>query len=347
MSYIQTKRWNVNKSMNLQNKEKYLQEAAQWIKQGNVVAFPTETVYGLGGNALDSDAVKEIFRAKGRPNDNPLIVHIADRAQLDELVTEIPEVAEKLMKAYWPGPLTLIFKASDRVPSDVTAGLDTVAVRMPSHPVARELLLKADVPVAAPSANLSGRPSPTTADHVWTDLAGRIAGVIDGGPTGVGLESTVLDISGQHPVIFRPGGITLEQIAEVAADVELDQALVTEGQAPKSPGMKYTHYAPKGSLTLVRDPDRIHELVASETAQGNRVGVLTTENRQHKYKADFVFACGADGDLAKTAALLYNGLRQFDDHHIDVIYSEVFPESGVGAAVMNRLLKAAGGRIIE
>ncbi|MDQ0207051.1 L-threonylcarbamoyladenylate synthase [Alkalicoccobacillus murimartini] len=347
MSYIQTKRWNVNKSMNLQKKETDLQEAAAWIKQGKVVAFPTETVYGLGGNALDSQAVKEIFRAKGRPNDNPLIVHIAKREQLDALVTDIPEVAEKLMKAYWPGPLTLIFKASDQVPTDVTAGLDTVAVRMPSHPIARELLLESGVPVAAPSANLSGRPSPTTADHVWSDLEGRIAGIVDGGPTGVGVESTVLDISGPHPVIFRPGGLTQEQIAEIAEDVELDQALVTEGQAPKSPGMKYTHYAPKGSLTLVTNYLQIQELAAHAQAQGSRVGILTTENRKHEYVADFVFACGVDEDLTTTAALLYNGLRQFDDHQIDVIYSEVFPENGVGAAVMNRLRKAAGGRIIE
>ncbi|MBM0065839.1 L-threonylcarbamoyladenylate synthase [Alkalicoccobacillus gibsonii] len=347
MSYIQTKRWNVNKSANLQNIEMNLQEAANLIKDGHVVAFPTETVYGLGGNALDPQAVTDIFKAKGRPNDNPLIVHIANRDGLNELVTEIPLIAEKLMDAYWPGPLTLIFHANDKVPTNVTAGLSTVAIRMPSHPVARELLEKSGVPVAAPSANLSGRPSPTTADHVWTDLEGRIAGVVDGGATGVGVESTVLDISGEVPMILRPGGITREELTEVCGHVELDGALMDDGQAPKSPGMKYTHYAPKGSLTLVRDRALIQELATKARAEGKRVGVLTTEERANHYDADFVYACGSDGDLKATAALLYNGLRAFDDQEIDVIFSEVFDENGVGAAVMNRLEKAAGGRMIK
>ncbi|MFK3939852.1 L-threonylcarbamoyladenylate synthase [Alkalihalobacillus sp. NPDC078783] len=347
MSYIQTKRWNVNKSANLQNIESDLQEAANLIKDGHVVAFPTETVYGLGGNALNPQAVTDIFKAKGRPNDNPLIVHIATRDGLKELVTEIPPIAEKLMDAYWPGPLTLIFRANDKVPTNVTAGLSTVAIRMPSHSVARELLEKSGVPVAAPSANLSGRPSPTTADHVWTDLEGRIAGVVDAGATGVGVESTVLDISGETPMILRPGGITREELTEVCGHVELDQALVDDGQAPKSPGMKYTHYAPKGSLTLVRDRALIQELATKARAEGKRVGVLTTEERVNRYDADFVYACGSDGDLSTTAALLYHGLRAFDDQEIDVIFSEVFDEHGVGAAIMNRLEKAAGGRMIK
>ncbi|TSB44778.1 threonylcarbamoyl-AMP synthase [Alkalicoccobacillus porphyridii] len=343
---MQTKRWNVNKSNNQKNYRENIAEAALWLKAGKVVAFPTETVYGLGGNIMDDDAVKAIFQAKGRPNDNPLIVHIARREQLNALVSEIPPAAKELMDAYWPGPLTLIFKASKNVSAAVTAGLETVAVRMPAHPVAYDLLLEADVPVAAPSANLSGRPSPTTADHVWDDLEGRIAGVLDGGTTGVGLESTVLDVSGESPVIYRPGGLTFEQIAEIVGHVEVDPALLSESETPKSPGMKYTHYAPKGSLTLVRDNNDIPELVAQARNEGHRVGVLTTEQRKQSYDCDFAFACGSDDDLLSTAAQLYTGLRQFDTEQIDVIYSEVFPEHGVGIAIMNRLRKAAGGRIV-
>lgn len=346
MSYIQTKRWNVNNTNNQPIYRDDIREAAAWIRDGNVVAFPTETVYGLGGNIFNEEAVRGIFQAKGRPNDNPLIVHIAKQEQLNDLVTEIPPTAQKLMDAYWPGPLTLIFKASKQVPESVTAGLKTVAIRLPAHPVAYDLLLEANVPVAAPSANTSGRPSPTTADHVWQDLEGKIAGVVDGGATGVGLESTVLDVSGPVPVIYRPGGLTIEQISEVVGDVELDRALLSDTEAPKSPGMKYTHYAPEGQLTLVQDKQDIPGLVAEARELGHRVGVLTTENRKHSYDCDFTFACGSDGDLLSTAAELYKGLREFDAHHIDVIYSEVFPEHGVGAAIMNRLRKAAGGRVL-
>ncbi|ADC49446.1 sua5/yciO/yrdC/ywlC family protein [Alkalihalophilus pseudofirmus OF4] len=346
MSYKQTKIFNVDKINDEDKKREYISDAALWISEGEVVAFPTETVYGLGANALDEKAIAKIFEAKGRPSDNPLIVHIANRDQLSELVTEITPAAEKLMEAFWPGPLTIIFKKKGPIAPNVTAGLDTVAIRMPSHPLALKLIKAANVPVAAPSANLSGKPSPTTAAHVYHDLQGRIAGVVDGGSTGVGLESTVLDCSVHPPMLYRPGGVTIEELKEVVGEVAVDPSLKNTEDAPRSPGMKYTHYAPKGSLTLVHDVSRIQALLDEAREQGKKVGVLTTEERAAEYKADTVIACGAREDLSTVAAKLYEALRQFDQENVDVIYSETFPNEGVGAAIMNRLEKAAGGRVI-
>ena len=232
-------------------REEDLEEGAAILRQGGLVAFPTETVYGLGANALDEEAAKKIYEAKGRPSDNPLIAHIAGPAELAPLAKEIPEAARKLMEHFWPGPLTMIFRKKEIVPYGTTGGLDTVAVRMPSDPIARKLIAMAGVPVAAPSANLSGRPSPTTADHVWQDMAGRIDMLIDGGPVGIGLESTIVDVTGEIPMILRPGAITLEMLQEVLGRVEIDPAILgpmKEGTRPKAPGMKYRHYAPKADM---------------------------------------------------------------------------------------------------
>ncbi|KHF38356.1 L-threonylcarbamoyladenylate synthase [Halalkalibacter okhensis] len=345
MSYEQTKYWSVDNFSGSEENLQLIKEAALWITKGEVVAFPTETVYGLGANALDESAVKRIFEAKGRPSDNPLIVHISQIDQLDELVLEVPEVAKQLMEHFWPGPLTLIFKKKEAVAPSVTAGLDTVAVRMPDHPVARKLLDAAGVPVAAPSANLSGKPSPTTAMHVYHDLKGRIKGIVDGGQTGVGLESTVLDCQAAIPVLYRPGGVTKEDLEAVIGKVKVDPSLLSDDQTPLSPGMKYTHYSPAGTLYLVRDQDKISELVTEAKRDGKRVGVLTTVEGKGRYEeADVVVLCGSNKDLATVANGLYDSLRKFDEQEAEVIFSEVFSYEGLGIAIMNRLEKAAGGQ---
>ncbi|MDQ0269271.1 L-threonylcarbamoyladenylate synthase [Cytobacillus purgationiresistens] len=346
---MNTSRWSVDK--NVDNLESYPQitQASQKLMENEAVAFPTETVYGLGGNAENDEAVGKIFAAKGRPADNPLIIHIAERGQLAAFVEDIPAKAERLMDAFWPGPLTLVFNKRDGALSDLaTAGLATVGVRMPDHPVALALLKKTNLPIAAPSANRSGKPSPTTAAHVWEDLNGRIAGVVDGGPTGVGLESTVLDCTEEIPTILRPGGITKEQLVEVIGEVKMDPALQDTAQAPRSPGMKYQHYAPNAPLYLVEgSKEAIQKLVSEKRNEGLTVGVLTTEENTDFYDANVVIACGRRSNLETVASGLYDALRQFNHADIDIIYGEVFSAEGVGAAVMNRLVKAAGHRVIS
>ncbi|MBN8201984.1 L-threonylcarbamoyladenylate synthase [Bacillus sp. NTK034] len=344
-----TKRWSVDNNVDKEDSYSQFSQAADLLKNNEVVAFPTETVYGLGGNAENDEAVRKIFEAKGRPSDNPLIIHIADKAQLDAFVTEIPQNAQALMDQFWPGPLTLIFNHKEGVLSHyATADLSTVAVRMPDHPVALELLEKAGLPIAAPSANRSGRPSPTTADHVWEDLNGRIAGLVDGGPTGVGVESTVLDCTGEVPVILRPGGITREQLEEVVGKVSVDPALADESQAPKSPGMKYRHYAPDAPLYLVEGTrEDIQHFVEDKKQEGLSVGVLTTSENLEFYHADFIYACGQREKLETVASSLYEALRYFNTTDADIIFCEMFPGEGVGHAIMNRLMKAAGHRVIS
>ncbi|EWG12168.1 L-threonylcarbamoyladenylate synthase [Cytobacillus firmus] len=343
-----TKRWSVDNSVDKEDSYSQFSQAADLLKNNEVVAFPTETVYGLGGNAKNDEAVKKIFEAKGRPSDNPLIIHIADKAQLNAFVTEIPQKAQTLMEQFWPGPLTLIFNLKEGVLSYyATAGLSTVAVRMPDHPVALSLLKKTGLPIAAPSANRSGRPSPTTADHVWEDLNGRIAGLVDGGPTGVGVESTVVDCTAEVPVILRPGGITREQLEEVVGEVIVDPALADESQAPKSPGMKYRHYAPDAPLYLVEGTrEDIQQFVEDKKQEGLSVGVLTTVENREFYRADYVYACGQREKLETVASSLYEALRYFNTTDADVIFCEMFPGEGVGHAIMNRLMKAAGHRVI-
>ncbi|MEC1719533.1 L-threonylcarbamoyladenylate synthase [Schinkia azotoformans] len=348
MNNLKTHHWIVDKNSSELTSNPQIKNAAMWISRGEVVAFPTETVYGLGANALSDQAISKIYEAKGRPSDNPLIVHISNINQLNKLVKNIPAVSQKLMDSFWPGPLTIIFESNSVVSPKVTAGLQTVAIRMPDHPVALALIEAADAPVAAPSANLSGKPSPTNADHVLHDLNGRIAGVVDGGATGVGVESTVIDCTCTPPIILRPGGVTREEIEAVIGSVAVDKALLEKDEAPKSPGMKYTHYAPKAPLYIVDGPrDFIQKLIDEEHQNGKKVGMLTTEENKQNYNADIVITCGYREDLKTVAHHLYDSLRAFDEEKIDIIFSESFPQTGVGEAVMNRLSKAAGGNIIK
>ncbi|MBC6976225.1 threonylcarbamoyl-AMP synthase [Bacillus sp. Xin] len=344
---MHTNMWVVDNVVEIKKDYPQLQEAARLLRENEAIAFPTETVYGLGANAMNDEAIAKIFEAKGRPSDNPLIVHIGAKSQLGEIVREITPVAEVLMKHFWPGPLTIILPKKNGISEKVTAGLDTVGVRMPDHPVALALIEAANVPVAAPSANRSGRPSPTLAHHVYEDLNGKIAGIVDGGATGVGVESTVVDCTSEVPTILRPGGITKEQLEEVIGTVSLDPALKDEKEKPKAPGMKYTHYAPKAPLSIVEGSrEFIQQLVDKKKEEGYTVGVLTTEEYQHVYKADVVLSCGVRSDLASVATKLYDVLRTFDASKVDVIFSESFPNEGIGNAIMNRLTKAAGHHII-
>lgn len=335
-----------------------LERAAEILREGGLVAFPTETVYGLGANALDEEAAKKIYAAKGRPSDNPLIAHIADFSDLKPLVAEIPEAAGKLMEAFWPGPLTMIFPKSDAVPYGTTGGLDTVAVRMPSDPVAMTLIRLAGVPVAAPSANTSGRPSPTTADHVWQDMNGKIDMIVDGGPVGIGVESTIIDVSGENPVILRPGAITQEMAGEVLGmEIGLDPAITGDGPMnadvkPKAPGMKYKHYAPKADLTLVEGTPAdvvrtINHLAGEKLEAGYRVGIICTDETMELYPDGMVRSLGLRAREETIAHNLYAVLREFDDLEADYIYSESFSADHLGQAIMNRLKKAAGYHMIK
>jgi L-threonylcarbamoyladenylate synthase len=346
---MNTKVWKVDKYVdNLENNPQVV-DAANFLRDNEVVALPTETVYGLGGNAESDAAVAKIFAAKGRPSDNPLIIHIAEKEQLRTFVTEVPDKAELLMEAFWPGPLTIIFKKKEGVLAETaTAGLSTVAVRMPDHPVALALLKSCGLPIAAPSANSSGKPSPTNAQHVLDDLNGKIAGVIDGGATGIGVESTVIDCTEAIPVILRPGGVTKEQLEAVLGNVRVDAALTDEAARPKAPGMKYQHYAPNAPLYMVSGTTEfLQSLVEKKRMEGLQVGVLTTEEHADVYEADVVLACGKRVELETVAAALYDTLRRFNLEQVDVIYSEVFPNEGVGNAIMNRLQKAAGNKLIS
>ena len=323
-----------------------LDEASETLKNGGLVAFPTETVYGLGANALSPQAVENIFRAKGRPQDNPLIVHISNRDMLRGLVKAVPVAAEKLMDAFWPGPLTIIFEKSEAVPLTVTAGLSTVAIRFPSHPAAQYLIEKSGVPVAAPSANLSGTPSTTRASHVIRDLTGRVDYIIDGGACRVGLESTVLDMTGAVPQILRPGGISLEALREVLGEVVYEPALKDSRQVPKSPGMKYRHYAPNADLYLV-EPGHESELAARLQEcrrEGTKTGVLRCSDAV--YTADFIIDCGKTPEAY--ASRLFDALRRMDDLGAGVIFAELpKDEGGIVPALMNRMLKASGGQVLS
>jgi L-threonylcarbamoyladenylate synthase len=343
------KHWIVESDVDKNKSYPQIVDAAKFLQQNEVVAFPTETVYGLGANATSDAAVEKIFKAKGRPSDNPLIVHISNKNQLDGLVAGIPSDAAKLVDAYWPGPLTIIFKNKENVFSEkVTAGLQTVGIRMPDHPVALSIIEAAGVPIAAPSANRSGKPSPTTAQHVMDDLDDKIAGVVDGGETGVGVESTVVDCTGEIPVILRPGGVTKEQLEEVVGKVEVDPSLKEGKGAPKSPGMKYTHYAPDAPVYLVDGTRKfLQKLVDEKRGEGLKVGVLTTEEFAGEYQADIILSVGRRDDLKTVAQHLYDTLRAFNRSDVDIIFAEMFPEEGVGLAIMNRLQKAAGHRVIK
>lgn len=334
-----------------------LSVAGDVIRRGGLVAFPTETVYGLGGDALCPASARKIYAAKGRPSDNPLIIHIAEMAALERIVCEIPKKAAKLAEVFWPGPLTMIFKKAAIVPDQTTGGLDTVAVRMPSHPLAALLIKKAGGYVAAPSANLSGKPSPTLAKYVVQDLDGRIDMILAADGAEIGLESTIVDLTGEIPVILRPGYITQKMLSEVVGETELDITIYDSdtAQAPKAPGMKYRHYAPKGELVIVEgEPHRvaryINEQAAAHEAAGLRTGVIATLEQFAQYQAASVKNAGSRCDAHEAAKKLYTFLREFDDEKIDCIYAESFADTldqGFGQAVMNRLLKAAGHKVIH
>lgn len=330
-----------------------IKEASDILHAGDMVAFPTETVYGLGADALDEMASKKIYAAKGRPSDNPLIVHVANEQQILPLVKEIPESARKLMKAFWPGPLTIIFNKSDVVPYGTTGGLDTVAIRMPNHKVALTLIEESNIPIAAPSANTSGRPSPTTAMHVMDDLNGKISMVIDGGAVGIGIESTIVDVTGDIPMILRPGYINKKMLEEVVGEVTIDKAIlgpVSPDLKPKAPGMKYKHYAPKADFTMFdgdidKVADRINELAESYIKKGYKVGIISSDESKDRYRYGEVISIGSRNNEISISKNLYKVLREFDDKQVDYILGETFRSEELGQAIMNRLLKAAGYQV--
>lgn len=332
-----------------------VKEAAELIAAGELVAFPTETVYGLGGNALDPTASAKIYEAKGRPSDNPLIVHIAEFSDLEQIARAVPPEAKKLADAFWPGPLTLILPKKETVPDSTTGGMDTVAVRMPDHPVALALIRQSGCVIAAPSANTSGRPSPTRAAHVAEDMEGRIAMILDGGPVDIGIESTIVDLTEDVPMVLRPGYITADMLADVlGCRVRIDPGLIAEDDEtkPKAPGMKYRHYAPKANLMIVDGDrqevvDKINQLVDAQRRQGKKTAVIATEETRELYKADIVLSMGSRVDEDAIAQHLFGVLRECDVQMADAIYSESFATPRIGQAIMNRLLKAAGHQVIH
>lgn len=334
--------------------EKVLETAGEILKSGGLVAFPTETVYGLGADGLNEDASKKIYAAKGRPSDNPLIIHITNMDALEKIVKEVPEVARIVAEKYWPGPLTMIFKKADCVPYGTTGGLDTVAVRMPVHEVARAVIDAGGGYIAAPSANTSGRPSPTTADHVKEDLSGKIEMIVDGGPVDIGVESSILDVTVEPPMILRPGAITKEMLEDLIGEVAVDQTLIKPDSkiVPKAPGMKYRHYAPKADLTIVEGCvenviDSINHLADEKIKEGFKVGIIGTEESVNKYVQGDIKCVGTREDETTIANHLYGILREFDTDKVDYIFSESFDKDGIGSAVMNRLLKAAGHHVLH
>lgn len=339
---------------NLNSKD--FKEAVELLRDGQLVAFPTETVYGLGGNALDKTASKRIYEAKGRPSDNPLIVHIADIEALEKLAVEVPEEAYRLADAFWPGPLTMILKKSELVPVETTGGLDTVAIRMPSDEIARRLIKESGLYLAAPSANKSGRPSTTKAEHVIEDLNGCVSMIIDGGSSTIGLESTIVDLTGETPVILRPGFITREMLNQCIEGTEYDRAVLKREKSDpvvaKAPGMKYRHYAPKGQLTIYEGDTKqvieaINEIAKQKTEQGFHVGILATEETKHQYLYGDVKSIGTRKNEEAIAAHLFDCLREFDTSNATYIFSESFEDNSLGQAIMNRLLKAAGYQIVR
>jgi len=335
-----------------------LHRAGELIRAGEVVAFPTETVYGLGANGLDADACAKIYQAKGRPSDNPLILHVANRSMIDQIVAQVPDKAEKLMAAFCPGPLTLILPRKSIVPDRITGGLATVGVRMPEHDVARALIAAAGVPIAAPSANISGRPSPTTAESVLVDMNGKIPLILDGGACDFGVESTIVDAAGEKAVILRPGAITREMLEEVLGEgnVVIDPALVGADSVPRAPGMKYTHYAPKAPLIMLEGmPTRMLRAFKREIerlqAEGHIVGVIAShevlKGLQDLVSKDLMADYGHQGQLSAIAANIYEALRSFDDKDADILLGEGTTVEGLGLAIMNRLHKASGFQTIQ
>lgn len=334
--------------------EEAISRAGQIIQKGGLVAFPTETVYGLGGDAWNRESSRRIYAAKGRPQDNPLIVHIAKKEDAGKVSVGFPERAMNLADAFWPGPLTMILKKNRDLPNETTGGLDTVAVRFPSHKIAQALIRAGGGFIAAPSANRSGRPSPTEAKYCREDLDGKVDMIIDGGPVGIGVESTIVDLTQDVPVILRPGAITKEMLEEVLGKVEVDRTILVADskEKPKAPGMKYRHYAPKGDLTIVEGKQEnvisyINRSLLEAKKKGLKTGVICTEETKGQYCADSIKSAGPRCDEEKTAKELFRILREFDDEGCEEMYSESFSEEGIGMAVMNRLMKAAGQHVVH
>ena len=324
---------------------------ANMLADGKTVIFPTETVYGLGANALDEDAATKIYQAKGRPSDNPLLVHVADKEDVYDLVENVDDRAKLLMDKFWPGPLTIVFKKKAIIPDRTSGGLDTVAIRMPSDQVARDLIRQAGVPIAAPSANISGRPSPTKPEHIIRDMDGRVDGILVGGPCDYGVESTIIDLSEDLAMVLRPGSITLEMLGEVLGRVDLDPSLKNKDDniMAKAPGMKYKHYSPQAQVYIVKADDlegfaeRVDSLCEDNAKKGLKIGVMTMNYDQHSYQAKVFDLGGSDTEVAKN---LFDSLISLDRESIDIAYVPYFEERGIGVAIMNRLKKAAAYRII-
>lgn len=339
---------------NIEQDEKTIEKAAKVIKEGGTVVFPTETVYGLGANALDEEAVKKIFIAKGRPQDNPLIVHVASK-QIGDIVEEIPKIAEDIMDKFWPGPITIILNKKAIIPDVTSANLKSVGIRMPSNEIALKLIKLSKNPIAAPSANISGRPSPTDVQRCIEDLDGRVDYILGGKECKVGLESTIIDCTVEPPVILRPGGITLEMLKELDERIEIDKAILKKPTAdllPKAPGMKYKHYSPKAEVKVVSGDNikavqKINELIEHYTKMNKKVGILVTEENENKYISCEKIVIGSINNMYDIAHNLFEALRSFDDRAVDIVISESFEEKGIGIAIMNRLNKAAGYDIIN
>lgn len=327
-------------------------KAALKLQQGELISFPTETVYGLGADATNEAAVKKVYAAKGRPSDNPLIVHISAIEEVEQYVKQVPEIAGKLMRAFWPGPLTLIFKVKEQAfAPTVTAGLDSVAIRMPDNALTLQLIRESGIPLVGPSANTSGKPSPTTAEHVFHDLNGKIAGVLDDGETGVGLESTVLDITDpDRPTILRPGATTKETLEQVIGTVYVDRHLITSDEAPKAPGMKYTHYSPNEPVIIVVGDEKVwKKAIETYQRQGEKIGLLANQTILHQFQADVsaVYSLGENKNINEASRLLYSGLRYFETTEATVILAQAYAQKGLGEAYMNRLQKAASNHFFE
>lgn len=333
---------------------RFIEEAGKVIRNGGTVAFPTETVYGLGANALDDEAVRKIFIAKGRPQDNPLIIHVSTK-EISELVKDVPEVAQKIIDKFWPGPLTVILEKKDIIPNVTSANLNTIGIRMPNSEIALKLIELAERPIAAPSANISGRPSPTEVERCVEDLNGRVDYIIGGESSDIGVESTIVDCTVNPPLVLRPGGITLEMLKEINPEIELDKALKSKPNddfKPKAPGMKYKHYAPNAHLKIIKGKNEktieiINEIVENYIEKGNDIAILTTNENLNKFNNEKVISLGSENDLKEIAKNLFEALRKCDDLGVQYILCQGFEENGVGLAIMNRLNKAAGYDILE
>ena len=329
--------------------EEQLNEAAEILRRGGLLGIPTETVYGLGADALNPEAAKRIYAAKGRPQNNPLIIHIPRESWLPRYCREIPAAAYALARRFWPGPLTMILPKKDCVPMETTGGLETVGVRCPDHPVTLEIIRRADVPVAAPSGNLSGRPSPTAAQHMVEDMWGKIDGIVDGGPCGVGVESTIIDLTRTPPRLLRPGGLPLEELQEVLGEIEIDKAVLAElreGERPAAPGMAYRHYAPRAPVTVVTgDPETSAAYIAAHLQE--RSGIICFHEFLNDFPGHIVHDLGHASDKSEQGRLVFDALRTFDDTDVTEIWAQCPDDTGLGLAVGNRLKKAAGFHVIE